>query len=365
MSKPTIAVLGSHSALDVCRGAKDEGLQTMVIVEKGRDKTYAKYFKSARPSTSSGPLGCVDEVLYVEKFKDIISEKIQKILKQKNCILIPHRSFEVYVNDYDAIEKKFMIPIFGNRFMLRIEERSETPNQYDVLARAGIKFPKQYDSYQDIDRLVIVKVPEKERGFERAFFIVNSVSQYNLESERLIGEKKITRESLKQAVIEEFVLGVQVNFHYFYSPLAKRLELIGTDTRRQTNLDGLLRLPALYQPQVRENITYEEAGHMAVTTLESLIEPAMDIGEKFAMAARQMFNPGIVGPFALQAFITPGPPKKEIIVFDVSPRMPGSPGISATPYSAYLYGKALSMGKRVAMEIKNAYKLNRLSEVLT
>ena len=35
----TIAVIGSHSALDVCRGAKDEGFKTLVIVEKGRDKT--------------------------------------------------------------------------------------------------------------------------------------------------------------------------------------------------------------------------------------------------------------------------------------------------------------------------------------
>ena len=58
----TIAVIGSHSALDVCRGDKDEGFKTLVIVEKGRDKTYAKYFKTKVPSTSSGraSLGCVD-----------------------------------------------------------------------------------------------------------------------------------------------------------------------------------------------------------------------------------------------------------------------------------------------------------------
>ena len=53
----TVAVIGSHSALDVCRGAKDEGFKTLVIVEKGRDKTYAKYYKSI------GNLGCVDDVL--------------------------------------------------------------------------------------------------------------------------------------------------------------------------------------------------------------------------------------------------------------------------------------------------------------
>ena len=38
----TIATVGSHSALDICRGAKDEGFKTLVIVEKGRDKTYSQ-----------------------------------------------------------------------------------------------------------------------------------------------------------------------------------------------------------------------------------------------------------------------------------------------------------------------------------
>jgi len=147
--------------------------------------------------------------------------------------------------------------------------------------------------------------------------------------------------------------------------LSDRLELLGTDTRRQTNLDGFIRLPGLYQPQVRKNITYEEAGHIAVTILESMLEPAFEIGEKFVKATEQMVKPGVIGPFALQASITPGPPKKEIVVFDVSPRMPGSPGISATPYSNYLYDHPISMGRRVAMEIREAIVKNKLSEVTT
>ncbi|OGE11071.1 5-formaminoimidazole-4-carboxamide-1-(beta)-D-ribofuranosyl 5'-monophosphate synthetase [Candidatus Curtissbacteria bacterium RIFCSPLOWO2_01_FULL_42_26] len=355
----TVVTVGSHSALDICRGAKDEGFKTLVIVEKGRDKTYTNYFKSA------GALGCVDEVLYVEKFKDILKSPVQKQLIEKNCIFIPHRSFEVYVNDYDAIEKDFKVPVFGNKKLLRFEERDQKPNQYDILHKAGIKYPKIFKSPEEIDRLVIVKVLEKERGFERAFFIINSVDQYNIESERLIKEKKIAKEALKKAVIEEFILGVQVNFNFFFSPLSDRLELLGTDTRRQTNLDGFIRLPGLYQPQVRKNITYEEAGHIAVTILESMLEPAFEIGEKFVKATEQMVKPGVIGPFALQASITPGPPKKEIVVFDVSPRMPGSPGISATPYSNYLYDHPISMGRRVAMEIREAIVKNKLSEVTT
>jgi 5-formaminoimidazole-4-carboxamide-1-(beta)-D-ribofuranosyl 5'-monophosphate synthetase len=69
------------------------------------------------------------------------------------------------------------------------------------------------------------------------------------------------------------------------------------------------------------------------------------------------YPPGIIGPFALQSIMIPGPPKKDIIVIDVSPRVPGSPGISATPYSGYLYGQSISVGKRIAMEIKEAVSL--------
>src|SRR5688572_7462474 len=101
----TIAVLGSHSALEVCFGAKKLGFKTLVIVEKGRDKTYAQYFKTNKY------LGCVDEVLYVDTYKDLLNEDIQKILLKKNSIFIPHRSFEVYINDYNAIEKKFKVPM--------------------------------------------------------------------------------------------------------------------------------------------------------------------------------------------------------------------------------------------------------------
>src|SRR3989344_6741344 len=358
----TIAVLGSHSALDVCRGAKDEGFKTLVIVEKGRDKTYAQYVKS------QGELGCVDEVLYVDKFKDVISPKVQKILKSKNAIFIPHRSFEVYVNDYDAIEKDFNVPMFGNRKLLRIEERTEKFNQYNLLEKADIRYPKQFKTPDEIDRLVIVKAQEKDRRFERGFFLCYDRISYNRWSSFMLKQGKIDKRGLESSIIEEFVIGVQVNFNFFFSSINNRLELIGTDTRRQTNIEGLRNLLAEYQIEALQAGTrpsFEEAGHMAVTTLESLLEPAFEIGEKFVKAAREIIPPGIIGPFSLQSIITAGPPKKEIVVFDVSPRMPGSPGIFATPYSGYLFGKSISVGKRVAMEIKEALFKNQIKKVTT
>lgn len=359
----SLAVIGSHSALDVCRGAKDEGFRTLVIVEKGRDQTYAKYFKT------ENKIGCVDEVLYVDKFKDILLPGFQKILKSRNCIFIPHRSFEVYINDYNAIENDFKIPTFGNKFLLRAEERTEGKNQYHILEKAGIRYPKIFKDPKKINTLVIVKVPEKERKFERAFFLASSWADYKTTSTKLIKEEKITKKDLDLATIEEYLTGVQVNFNFFYSPLSKRLELIGTDTRRQTNIEGFLKIPADQQPVILSqksfNLKYEEAGHIAVTTLESMLEPAFNAGEKFVKAAKKMFAPGVIGPFSLQSVITPGPPKKEIVVFDVSPRMPGSPGIFATPYSSYLFGKSISMGRRVAMEIKSAIAKKQLNKITT
>lgn len=366
----TIAVLGSHSALDICRGAKDLGFKTLVIVQKGRDKTYAKYYKTSLPAKagkSQNGLGCVDEVLELENFKDILSEKVQSQLQKRNAIFIPHRSFEVYVNDYNAIEKKFKVPMFGNRHLLRFEERNQKPNQYDLLDAAKARYPKQFKNPKDIDRLCIVKVLEKERGFERAFFLVENYSEYKIVSEDKLLKGQITEQQLKDAVIEEYLVGVQVNFNFFYDPLNKRLELLGTDTRRQTNIEGILKIPAGYQELFTKKVKpqYEEAGHIAVTVLESLLEDAFSLGERFVESSKRIMPPGVIGPFALQAVITAGPPKKEIIVFDVSPRMPGSPGIFATPYSGYLYGQNISMGKRIAMEIKEAIEKNQLEKVVT
>jgi len=67
----------------------------------------------------------------------------------------------------------------------------------------------------------------------------------------------------------------------------------------------------------------------------------------------------------LQSIITAGPPKKDIVVIDISPRMPGSPGIASTPYGNYLYGKNISVGERVTMEIKEAIKINSFDKILS
>ncbi len=358
----TIATLGSHSALDICRGAKDEGFKTLVVTQKDRSEPYSRYYKT------SGALGCVDECIELKKFSDLLLPEIQKKLQQKNAIFIPHRSFEVYLNsDYDAIESKFKVPVFGNKYLLRAEERTQSVNQYSILKKADIAYPRFFPKPQDIDCLVIVKAQQKRVSFERGFFFAASYKEFQQEAQKRIASGLISQQGLEEAVIEEFVVGAAVNFNFFYSPLTHQLELMGTDTRRQTNLDGFLRLPATLQQAVSKHldVTFKEMGHIAVTLPESLITEVMAIGERFVAASRELFPPGVIGPFALQALIRPIFPKLEIVVYDVSPRMPGSPGIASTPYSSYLYGEPRSAGRRVATEIKAALASGGLSKITT
>ncbi|MBI2012398.1 DUF1297 domain-containing protein, partial [Candidatus Curtissbacteria bacterium] len=110
---------------------------------------------------------------------------------------------------------------------------------------------------------------------------------------------------------------------------------------------------------------FEEAGHIAVTVLESFLEHAFDLGEKFVKASQKFHKKGIIGPFALQSVIIPGKPRIKIVVFDVSPRIPGSPGIAATPYSKYLWGKPMSTGERIAYEIEQALTQDKIEEITT
>lgn len=364
----TIGVLGGHSALDVCRGAKKAGFRTLAVCQKGRDTTYSKYYKTRDAIDRVGEvIGCVDEVITLEKFADIVKPEVQEQLRKRNTIFVHNRYFWVYC-DFEKIESDFKVPIFGTRGMVRLEERDQPKNQYYLLEKAGIRTPKIFRQPHDIDRLVLVKVNEAARGYERAFFTASSFAEFEEKSSERINKGQITKEALQKAVIEEFIVGAHVNFNYFYSPFAGEVELLGTDTRRQTNLDGLLRMPAWTQMDIAASgfdVKLVETGHGAVTVKESLLEKILDMGERFVKTTQQECAPGIIGPFALQGAVTAEQGREDIVIFDVSMRIPGSPGTRFTPYTGYLYGEDMSVGDRVAMEIAEAVKQGKLEKIVT
>ncbi len=360
----TLCSVGSHSALDVCAGARAHGIRNLVVTERGREQTYSRYFARGEDPAR----GCVDETLELARFSDILDEDVQQRLRSKNVVFIANRSFEVYLRQryrYDEIERGMRVPFFGNRFLLRAEERDEPENQYAILERADIPFPRRIASPGAIDRLAVVKAPHAKISFERAFFLARTPAEYDERAARLLDAGIVNEDGLRSAVIEEYALGPSINLNFFYSPILDELELCGTDTRRQTNLEGLVNLPFTQaQALADEPIRMEEAGHIAATLTESMLEEAFELGERFVRASRQNGSPGVIGPFALQAIIVAGPPKA-FVVYDVSLRVPGSPGTRYTPYSAYRWGRDVAVGERIAMEIAFARDAGRLSDVLT
>ncbi|HVR46453.1 MAG TPA: DUF1297 domain-containing protein [Candidatus Binatia bacterium] len=380
-SRVTLCSIGSHSALDVAYGARLQGLRNLVVTAKDREQTYSRYFAVRQDPV---PRGCVDEVLELDAFADILRADVQEKMLDRNVLFVANRSFEVYLHQrygYDAIERQMLVPFFGNRSLLKAEERnpptvpvlsssndsgqvSET-DQYALLERAAIRHPRRYASPDEIDGLVMVKAPHARVSFERAFFLASSPEEYGAAARRLIAEGSLTAEALATARIEEFALGPSVNLNFFYSPVLGELELSGTDTRRQTNLEGFRNVPPSALDALRGvTLRMEEAGHVAATILESMLEPAFGMGERFVAASRELCPPGVIGPFALQCIVAAGPPK-ELVCYDVSLRIPGSPGTRYTPYSAYRWGRDVSVGERIAMEVVMARDTERLEDVLT
>jgi len=360
----TLASVGSHSALDVASGARAQGLRSIVVTARGRDRTYAQHY-----TRRSGPdRGCVDATIELEVFSEILAPAVQQRLLDENVLFVPNRSFEVYLHErysYDEIERGMLTPFFGNRRLLRAEERDEPENQYALLTRAGIRHPRSFASRDEIDGLVMVKAAHAVVGFERAFFLCGSPAQYDAEAEKLLAAGMVSETGLRAARIEEFALGPTINLNFFYSPILGELELSGTDTRRQTNLDGLRSLPPAQLEAARDiPVRMEEAGHIAATLTESMLESAFELGERFVAAAREANPPGVIGPFALQCVVVAGPPKA-FVVYDVSLRIPGSPGTRYTPYGAYRWGRDISVGERIAMEVVFARDAGRLGDIVT
>ncbi|ADC65100.1 IMP biosynthesis enzyme PurP domain protein [Ferroglobus placidus DSM 10642] len=360
----SIGIFGSHSAKEIGMAAKSFGFKTVIVVQKGRDKLYTKYNRHL-----------YDEVIVLDRFKDMLNEEVQEKLIEENVIFIPNRSFAVYVG-YEGIENEFRVPIYGNRYLLRAEERDNPKGQYYLLEKAGIRFPKKFESPEEIDRLVVVKVQQAKNPLERAFFYASSPEDYYRQAEELIKAGVINEEGLKKARIEEYVLGARfnANFHsYALKDVFGDFDFVGFSDRRQVNLQGFLNLPAKDQLKINVPVKNEEIGHFGVTMRESKQEMVYEAGEKFIRACEEEYPPGIIGLFGLQGAVAYSPEddtKLEFVVFDVSLRVPGDPAIG--PTSPEMRNLSLKHGVRIEdpldltmMEIKKAWQLGRLGEVVT
>lgn len=358
----TIGIFGSHSAKELGMSAKACGFSTVIVAEEGRDKFYTSVNRHL-----------YDDVIKVKKFSDILNVDVQKRLLELNTIFIPNRSFSVYVG-YDGIENEFKVPIYGNRFILRAEDRSDEKGQYHLLRKAKIRTPLEFNSPEDIDRLCIVKVQQAANVLERAFFYVDSSEDYYRQEKELLGSGIINKETLKDRRIEEYVLGPRfnANFHgYALSDVFDDFDLVGFTDRRQVNLQGFLNLPAKDQLKINVPVKNEEIGHYGITMRESKQPLICSSAYKFRRVVEEEYPPGMIGPFALQGAIGYDTDEKlEFVVFDVSPRVPGDPAMG--PTSPEMRNLSLKYKRRIEdpmdlimMEIERAKIEERLKDIVT
>jgi len=370
LDKAKIGMVASHSALDVCDGAVEEGFRTVGICQEGREKTYSRYFKCQRDSKGKAVRGVVDECWTLKKFKEMMEPKFQQRLAKENVLFVPNRSFTSYV-DLTEIENHFAVPLVGSRALLRSEERGEEKDYYWILSKAGLPFPKRIEDPKDIDRLVIVKLHHKVKKLERGFFTAASYKEYREKSRDLIFHNVITESDLAAARIEEYVVGPVFNLDFFYSPLENtmdRIELLGVDWRFETSLDGHVRLPAPQQMTLvgaQATPEYTVCGHNSATMRESLIEGAFDLAEKYVKATQENYAPGIIGPFCLQTCVDKD---LKFYIYDVAPRVGGGTNVHmwvGHPYGNTTWRTNMSTGRRLAMEVRRAIETDQVKKIVT
>jgi len=338
-----IATLGSHSSLQIMHGAKLEGFKTCLIYEKRR-----RFYRDFHFIDEYYPYDSVEEVV------DILNGL-------GDCVVIPHGSFVEYLGIGNI--GRIKVPIFGNRKLMNWE--SDQKLKMGLLEASGIKIPKSFSRPEAVDRPVIVKVPEAKRKVERGFFIAVSYEDYKRKVGELMKEGLIDEEGLKGMVIEELVIGAHFNVNYFNSPVFERVEVISVDRRIQSDLDGFIRLPASVQLQLSRQPRLIEVGHEVATIRESLLEKVFEIGYSFVEASKELEPPGIIGPFTLQLMATP---ELELVVFDVAPRIGGGTNVYmgiGSQYSKLYFGKPVSLGRRIAIELKEADGQDQLNKILS
>ena len=342
----TIATLGSHTSIHILKGAKEEGFRTAVVCEKGREVPYQRF-------------EVADEYIIVDKFKDIVNEEVQQKLRDMNAIVIPHGSFVAYAG-LDNVEDKFNVPMFGNRDILRWE--AERDLERKLITESDIRMPYKYDDPSKIDRTVMVKFPGARGG--RGYFVASTPEEFDEKIDVMLEKGWIEKEDIKEAHIEEYVAGCNYCIHYFYSALNDEVEVMGMDTRFESSIDGLVRIPAKDQLEIGLEHTYVVTGNHPVVIRESLLPQVFENGDKLVETAKEMVAPGMNGPFCLQCFCNED---LELVIFEMSARIDGGTNtfMDSSPYSYMKFGEFMSMGRRISREIKNALKQDKLDVIIT
>lgn len=339
-----VATLGSHCALQVLKGASDEGLKTILVCERRRERLYRRF-----------PF--IDRLVLVDSFREILDGSCQDKLRDDNAILVPHGTLIAQMQS-DEIES-ITTPIFGNKWILRWE--SDRHMKEDLMRRAELRMPAPINKPNEIRRPVIVKRQGAAGG--KGYFVATNGQDYEEKRARLIKGGVISED--EQLYMQEYVAGVLAYLQFFYSPIKDDLEFFGVDQRHESDIEGLARLPAEAQMGgAMSEPSFNVIGNSPLVLRESLLDEVYAMGQRFVDAARDAVPPGMNGPFCIEGVYDEN---AVFTSFEFSARIVAGTNIymDGSPYYSLLYGESMSMGRRIAREIKEAAESGRINAVTT
>ncbi|MCS4541898.1 MAG: DUF1297 domain-containing protein [Euryarchaeota archaeon] len=360
-------------------------------------------------------------ILIVDRYDDVLKNEYQDAFTELETIQIPNRAFAVYVGGYacEKIERNFKLPILGSRNLLKIENREEVKeNYYYLLEKGGVPHPEEYkykvigsgiEFEQEVPGPVVFKVPHAVRRLERGFLFAANGKEMERKVREAIEQGDIDPNDLKDGRAEEYVPGVTANLNFFHSPIDAKADLgelskyyennlgtqfISVDMRFEATHDGISRMHAKDQIQcdwskTRYSETFEVVAHGGESVRESLLRLVFPIVDKFDKICKEEYPPGMIGAYCIQTLITfrqqalmegatigvyDVPEGKRVTDFDfvcqdVATRLGGGTNAHmglGGQYGIVLYNKqGMSMGKRIALELKKAKEKKMLEEIVT
>ena len=342
VSDYAIATLGSHTALQILKGARDEGFKTICIVQKGQERAYESY-------------KVADEIIVIDSYQQYFD--IEEQLIQKNAIMIPHGSFVGYLGWEKVQDIKVMH--YGTKGILEWE--SDRVKEREWLKSAGLRLPKIFKSPDDIDRPVIIKFHGALGG--KGYFIAKTPEEFQ--------ERIREYPNNEGYVIQEYIVGVPMYTHFFYSPITEELEVMSFDKRYESNADSIGRIASKDQLDAGIRTSYTITGNIPIVIRESMLPDVFAMGDRVIEESKKLLNAktgkklskGLYGPFCLEAIIDP---ELDFYVFEISARIVAgtNPYTNGSPYTWLRYNEPMSTGRRIARDIKEAIEQDRLQEVL-
>jgi 5-formaminoimidazole-4-carboxamide-1-(beta)-D-ribofuranosyl 5'-monophosphate synthetase len=339
----SIATLGSHCALQVLKGAKDEGFKTILLCEKKREHLYRRF-------------GFIDEIFLMDSFLELFEQNCESMLQENNSILIPHGTLISQMSS-EQIES-IKTPVFGNKYILRWE--SDRALKEQLMKEAKFNVPKSIPNSKQINSLVIAKRHGAAGG--KGYFLASSEEEYNKKRDKLVKQGLISGDN--DLYIQEYSSGVLAYLQFFYSPLKNELEFFGVDQRHESDIDGLARIPAENQLATDKTSSFNVIANSPLVLRESLLDDVYKMGENFVEASAKLVPPGMNGPFCIEGVYDD---EAHFHTFEFSARIVAGTNIFITgsPYTALIYDEPMSMGRRIAREIKQAETENKLKNIIT